>query len=276
MARGSRPSLPFSTVESYAGRSTEHLFQQWQLFYQTSELLAEWKEAFDSAMAGEVDGNAFLSNSLRSGEELLRKHSEWAQNIPTSSCYTLEDIDQERQPAYLKPLLDLKAAPKKYHIYPTLQVALRHRISWFCQTLLIQAILHTRCYLDRLASEKLITSSWNLQPHDLEQLLAKIADELLASCTTCLMMTDKGEREEKSINELKSGQAFLMMWPCAALTLCLYQTPLQTTDLGHRFEYAKAIMSFLQEYLGFEKAGAYINFQSSPDPRPQLWMINSK
>jgi hypothetical protein len=276
MTRGSKPSLPFSTIETYASQSSEHLFQQWQLYYQTSELLAEWKVAFDSAMAGKVDGIAFLSNSLKSGEELLRKHNEWRENIPTSSCYTLEDIDQERQPAYLKPLLDLKAAPKKYHIYPTLQVALRHRISWFCQTLLIQAILHTRYYLDRPGSEKFISPSWATERHDPEQQLVKTADELLASCTTCLMMTDKGEREEKNINDLKSGQAFLMMWPCAALTLCLYQTPLQTTDFGHQLEYAKAILLFLQEYIGFEKAGAYINFQSPRDPRPQLWMVNSK
>jgi hypothetical protein len=255
------------------------MFRQWRLYYQTSELLAEWKEAFDSAMAEEIDSIVLLSDTLKRGEEFLRSHNEWAQETPPESRYTLKDIDISKQPEYLRPLLGLKAAPKQYHVYPLLQVELRHRISWFCRVMLIQAILHTRFYLDVLEPEKFLTPTWILERQEFEQLLAQISDELLASSTTCLMKTENVEGDAggmEGIEGLKSGRAFLMMWPCAALTLCLHQAPLQTTDFGDRLEYGNAIMLFLQEHLGFEKAGAYINFQAPPDPRPQLWMVNPK
>lgn len=274
MLKGIKPSLPLSTSYLFVIPNS-HFFKQWELYYQTAELSADWRIAFNSAIAGELGGLETLILMLGKGEKLLRNHDEWSETLPNENRHTLHDIDQSLLPYWMKQISSMAPPITQYHVYPNLQSQLRLRLLWTCRLILIQAMLQTIQYLEEHIEDELLLSTWYQQRTELEPDMVRVIGDMLLSCISTLICPDFTQSAMNSLSEIPSWKGYHMFWPLCTSHHCLHQTVLRTTTCGDLPTLSENLISILLEQMGFEKAAALMLLHTIGDPRPQLWMLDS-
>jgi hypothetical protein len=272
--RGIKPSLSITTPNMF-GTPNTHFFLQWTLFYQTAELAADWRLAFNSAIAGEPGGVESLMVMIGQGEQLLQKHDEWLQNMPSDKRYILRDIDTSMLSPWIEQILSAGRSITQYHVYPNIHCQFRYRILWTCRLIMIQALLQTIYFLEQQVQDEALLSTWHQQRWGLEGKLVILIREMMQTCISSLICHEFTQSVINDVTEVPSWKGYQMFWPLSLSNQCLQQIILKTTTFGDELGLTSSLISFVQEQLGFEKAGAYMWLNAIGDPRPQLWLLNA-
>lgn len=267
---GHKPMLPLETRELFSTYNRPLFYEQWELFYGVAELSYEWKSAFNASLCGEDPSNTALKTSLHKGLDLIQRHRQWIYDLSQESQPQLDEIVLSEQPEWTNKLLASDCAPKRYYTYPTLQIQQRFRVCHSSVLVLLQAVIHTLQYLENTTG----TEHTQQSRGELETELVQLVDAVCEANVGALINSMHTKPDPTTSEDIPTLKGNMIFWPTGILSLCVEQTPLQTTTFGGRREFVRDMLRFLYEDLGFMKASAYLDMEVPDDPRPQHWWLH--
>ncbi|KAF2665004.1 hypothetical protein BT63DRAFT_443311 [Microthyrium microscopicum] len=256
ITRGAPPGLPLSMHTLFtSGRAI--IIEQWELLHKTAELCGSW-----NTLLGTTPDKGQIWEHIKQGMALDQGLEQWATRLTPEWNITRLPLDRNSIPSWLWPLFEEGHwAPKFLQQNQSLIQETKWRDWLMARLVLNEAVLQS---IDLLKESTDINSSeaWSFELEQInrnavENRLISVIDSTLESCIWTLIRQMSDRPEASTIEQVCTVRGFMTMSGFSGSFLCLKQVSFERTDVTGRTEWCLKALQFLENYLGFRKAGAF-------------------
>lgn len=272
ISHGKHCSLPLELRDSWAQR-IPHIWEQWRLMYEATELCARWKEELiDSSSVVDPVREILLTSLIQEGRAMNQAFDDWHLILPETWSYTILTTSEVDWPEYLDTLASAPDSPPLVYKFNALQFQFRHCMHWTWKMILNQAMLHSE-YLLWTSRQQTGTLDATMLPStsaaivELQEQILLCIDHIRSAALHVLAGHNPADPAGGAVS---SFSTFSIIFPLSVACYCMQQAPLPEMEVAPRMSWVKRTLGWIGEEMGFSKAFAMRDFDARASG-VQLW-----